>query len=116
MARTAELSAKFAALTKGNTPAFTESLYQNYVVSHRKDKICDASLELEGLVNATTHCLGGILQLAGVGEHLHKVQRLDWSIREGLSWLEDIMCYIMGGYSEVVEMYTKRRLLYQAFM
>ncbi|KAF9495628.1 hypothetical protein BDN71DRAFT_1430848 [Pleurotus eryngii] len=116
LAWTTKLHSKFAALMKGNTTTFTEGLYQGYVVSCQKDKICDAIIELEGLQNATTHCLDGILQLAGVGKDLDKVQHLNRLIREALSWLEDIMCYIVGGYSEVIEMYTKRRLLYQAFM
>ncbi|KAF9491421.1 hypothetical protein BDN71DRAFT_1433998 [Pleurotus eryngii] len=116
LAWTTKLCSKFVALTKGNTTTFMEGLYQGYVVSCWKDKICDAIIKLEGLWKATTHCLNGILQLAGVEKDLDKVQHLDRLIREALSWLEDIMCYVVGRYSEVMKVYMKQRLLYQAFM
>lgn len=106
-------SAEFNTRTGGNPQSYLEGLYQNYMVSRRKDKLSDASIHIEGLWNVTSRCLNGILQLAGVGKELRVVETLGRAVGEVLAWLEDIMCAVMCGYSEVIEMHGKRQLMYQ---
>ncbi|KAF9496079.1 hypothetical protein BDN71DRAFT_1430572 [Pleurotus eryngii] len=99
-----------------STPALGKALkhlYQNYMVSHCKDKLSNTTIHLEGLQNITNHCLDGILQLAGVGIELGMVQTLGYAVAKVLAWLENIMCCVMCGYSEVIEMHTMHQLLYQ---
>lgn len=107
-------SAEFNARTRGSPQSYLEDLCQNYMVSHRKDKLADACIHLEGFRNVTTRCLNGILQLAGVGKELGVVQTLGRAVGEVLAWLEDVMCSVMCGYSEVMDMHRTRQLMYQS--
>lgn len=114
MALVSKTSAKFTSITRGSTRSYIEQLYHAYVVSRRKEKFCDAELIFTGLQNTMRRCLGGILQLAGVGKELHEADTLDKAITEAISSLDDVLCYAMGGYSEVVEMHAKGLLMYQS--
>ncbi|KDQ23598.1 hypothetical protein PLEOSDRAFT_1108088 [Pleurotus ostreatus PC15] len=107
-------SAEFDARTGGSPQSYLEGLCQNYMVSRRKDKLSDACIHLEGLRNVTTRCLNGILQLAGVGKELGVVQTLGRAVGQVLAWLEDALCAVMCGYSEVVDMHRTRQLMYQS--
>lgn len=114
MAVVLKTSAEFTSITHGSTRSYIEQLYHAYVVSRRKEKFCDAELGFRGLQNTMHRCLDSILQLAGVGKELHEAEALNKAITEAISSLDDVLCYAMGGYSEVVEMHAKGTLMYQS--
>ncbi len=113
MALMSKTSAEFTTLTRGCSRSYVEGLYHRYVLSRRTEHFSDALLSLEALRKTVLRCHNAVLQLAGVGKELRKVQVLDKDIGEVLSSLEDLLCYAIEGYSEATEMYAKGRLMYQ---
>ncbi|KAF9487344.1 hypothetical protein BDN71DRAFT_1436926 [Pleurotus eryngii] len=67
------------------------------------------------LNNDPTTVSGWMAILVGVGKELHKAEALNKAITEAISSLDNVLCYTMGGYSEVVEMHAKGLLMYQSY-
>ncbi len=113
MALMSKTSAEFTTLTRGCSRSYVEGLYHRYALSRRTEILSDALLVLEGLRKTVLRCHGGVLQLAGVGKELFRVQAVDKDIGDVLSSIEDLLCYAIEGYSDAADMYAKGRLMYQ---
>lgn len=113
MALMSKTSAEFAMLTQGCSRSYMEGLYHRYVLSRRTEHFSDTLLVLKGLRKTVLRCHDGVLQLAGVGKELRKVQVTDKDIGEVVSSLEDLLCYAFEGYSDATDMYAKGQLMYQ---
>lgn len=114
MALISKTLAEFIILTQGCSRVYVEGLYHRYALSHRTEILSDALLVLEGLRKTVLRCHGGVLQLAGVGKELFRVQAVDKDIGDVLSSIADLLCYAFKGYTKAADMYAKGRLMYQS--
>ncbi|KAF4586116.1 hypothetical protein EYR38_009715 [Pleurotus pulmonarius] len=109
----ATVAAKFRALANGSTREYAEHMYQRYALIERKEFLNDAMLELEKLQAISRRCEAAVLQLAGVGDEFKEVERVGKEIYEANAFLEDLMCYVLGGYSDAIDAYQTRSLQFQ---
>jgi hypothetical protein len=56
---------------------------------------------------------GKILQLAGVGPELELVNTIEKEVSEVNSWLEEVLCSVMGGFDKAVAAYKLCSFMFQ---
>ncbi len=110
----ASIAAEYKALTGESSREYAEDIYQHYELLGRSDVIGDALVELTALRKASQRCEAGLLQLAGVGDEYLEAERVGKAIQGTMASMEDLMCYALGGYSDVIDAYRRKALMFQS--
>ncbi len=114
MAFVGQVAAKAQGIVKGSTRRYMEEISQRFVVSLRKDEISDAVIEFEAMQSTIQRCQHALLQVVGVGHEYQAAERVGQDIRQVISCLDDMLCHLLVGKSELLDMYSKGQLIYQS--
>ena len=110
---TTRVQARFNRLIKTDPIAYLESICTRYLADHDKDAIQEQTILLAKLQKSIYKCHSKILQLSGVGEELSRVENIKKDIWKTVSWVEEVFCYAIVDWTEVLRLYNERGLLYQ---
>lgn len=113
--RADSVAKKLVAYTNGKSPKeFTEKVYNIYRAGNYKDTIRDTIVDLGKYQKSLRRHEDEILQLAGVGTQLEKVQGTAREVVKTIVWLEELLCLAMVDKALLFEMHAEGKLLYQS--
>lgn len=104
---------RFDKLTNGDVVRFIDLICTTFIADRSKDSIDKHEISLSRLQNTIYKCHNEILQAAGVGLELSEVERIKGKICTTISWLEEILCSVIVGWSEVQELHSTKKFMYQ---
>jgi hypothetical protein len=111
--RCQRLAAKLSTLTGGSASLFVDGLYQKYAISQNQDVLDAAVAQTSHFLMRIRRYQGKILQLAGVGPELELANTIEKEVSEVNSWLEELLCSVMGGFDEAVAAYKLCSFMFQ---
>jgi hypothetical protein len=111
--RAHRIEVRFDKLTNGNGMTFVDEICSTFILDRSKDSIHEHSIALSQLQKGIYRCHNEILQVAGVGSELSEVERVRTKICTIVSWVEEVFCHAIVGWSDVHNLYTSKRFMYQ---
>lgn len=99
--------------TKGSFKQFAERMYLRFCANKYKDDIHDTIVDIGKYQTSLHRYEDEILQLAGVGPQLEKVQDRSREVTDLIAWLEEVLCLAMVDNALLFKMHTEGKLLYQ---
>ncbi|KAJ8515557.1 hypothetical protein ONZ45_g7022 [Pleurotus djamor] len=115
-----DTNVKYKLLKNGTIRNYVETLCQRYLNAdnHRLeiDGFEAALLEIGSYANVLTRCHDAMLQSSGVGSQIRMIRRVQRSVRDAASAIEDVIAHAMGGYVEFAETYQLRQFIYQSYL
>lgn len=94
---------------------YLENICVDYIAKTDQTILERALTNMEQLKNNLIRCEDNILQLAGVGQELYSAQEQRRKIDLVIKWLEELLCYAMVDVTELSDMHTNRKLMYQQY-
>ena len=104
---------RFNKLMHSNVFRFVNLICTTFIVDRNKDLIHEQAITLSWLQKGIYKCHGEILQAAGVGSGSSEVERVRMKICTTVSWVEEIFCYAIVGWTEVNKLYSAKKFMYQ---
>ncbi|RDB15040.1 hypothetical protein Hypma_005432 [Hypsizygus marmoreus] len=98
----------------GNASTYINTIAEKYLLNHSKDDIRDTILYFTPLQKSINRYHDEILQLAGMGKEMARVDEVSKVVRVFVNSLEDLLCTAMLGYDDFVSLHSKRGLMYQS--
>lgn len=92
---------------------FADTLYHRYLVNRKNDTFRDAIIAVELLQSSIRQCQDGVLQLSGIGKPWARCEEVGKAVSDVLKALEDLLCYGMAGWEDLIACHSRRELLYQ---
>ena len=111
--RTHRIEMRFDKLTHGNVFQFVDLICTTFIADRNKDSIHEQVILLSRLQKGIYKCHNEILQAAGVGSEFSEVERVRKKICTTVSWVEEIFCFAIVGWTEVNELYSTKKFVYQ---
>ena len=104
---------RFDKHTHSDVFRFVDLICTTFIADRNKDSIHEQAITLSRLQKGIYKCHDEILQAAGVGSGLSEVDRVRKKICTTVSWVEEIFCYAIVGWTEVNELYSTKKFMYQ---
>ena len=111
--RARRIEMRFDKLTNGDSMTFVDQICTTFILDRSKDSIHEHSIALSKLQKGIYQCHNEILQVAGVGSELSKVEKVQTRICTVVSWVEEVFCHAIVGWSDVQNLYTSKKFMYQ---
>ena len=94
--------------------AYVESVYHAFIEKMDDIIIKNAITKILSFQTELTNCENHILQVDGVGEELHAIERKGYDVSSVIRWLEEIWCYVLSDIRELIKLHALSKLMYQA--
>ncbi|KAF8333823.1 hypothetical protein F5887DRAFT_921659 [Amanita rubescens] len=94
--------------------AYVETVYQAFIEKKDDMIIENATTKILRFQTELMNCENHVLQVDGVGEELHAIQKKGYDVSSVIRWLEEIWCYALSDIPELIKLHTLSKLMYQA--
>jgi hypothetical protein len=111
--RAHQIEVRFDKLTNGDGMTFVDQICMTFILDQSKNSIHEYSIALSQLWRGIYQCHNEILQVAGVGSELSEVERVRTKICTRVSWIEEVFCHAIVGWSDLQNLYTSNGFMYQ---
>ena len=85
-----------------NPKAYAESICVVFLADRDKDGIHEETIRLGRLQKRIYKCQERVLQLCGIGDEYSRVDEIKKAICTTISWVEEIFCYAIVDWAEVL--------------
>ncbi|KJA17057.1 hypothetical protein HYPSUDRAFT_206513 [Hypholoma sublateritium FD-334 SS-4] len=107
------LNRQLIKITNGSAAEFVDELCRQFMYNLNSEPLDTLTKKLDNILTSMNKCHDEVLQLVGVGSQLDSISKTIQSLRQLISWVDEIACVILVDQRDVFKMYAEKHFMFQ---